>query len=197
MKITQLPLDGLKLIEPTIFEDERGFFFESFNQKQFSKQIGLDIQFVQDNHSRSKKNVLRGLHYQQVPYSQGKLIRVAHGKIFDVAVDIRQNSPTFGRWHAEVLSSENRFQLWIPDGFAHGFLTLSGCADVLYKTTTYWNAESEICILWNDSKISIQWPLRTEPILSEKDKKGHHLHELFNSQEQDPRAIKPTRPGIE
>lgn len=174
MKATRLDIPDVLLIEPKVFGDERGFFFESFNQAQFEEATGRSVNFVQDNHSRSTKNVLRGLHYQsQQP--QGKLVRVAAGEVFDVAVDIRRNSPTFGRWVGETLSAENKRQLWIPEGFAHGFLVLSESADFLYKTTDYYAPIYERCIIWNDSDLAISWNLHAEPTISMKDKLGVRL----------------------
>ncbi|PLC52482.1 dTDP-4-dehydrorhamnose 3,5-epimerase [Pollutimonas nitritireducens] len=174
MKVTPLAIPDVILLEPNVFGDDRGFFFESFNQAQFEAATGKKLNFVQDNHSRSTQNVLRGLHYQ-IKQPQGKLVRVVAGSVFDVAVDIRKNSPTFGQWVGEVLSSENKKQLWVPEGFAHGFLTLSDKAEFLYKTTDYYAPKFERCILWNDSEINVQWPLDGEPILSEKDKRAPSL----------------------
>lgn len=169
MKVTPLAIPDVLLIEPKVFGDERGFFFESFNEKAFLEATGLDVHFVQDNHSRSAKNVLRGLHYQQPPKAQGKLVRVVVGEVFDVAVDIRSGSPTFGKWVGEVLSGNNKRQLWIPPGFAHGFLVLSEEAEFLYKATDYYAPELERGILWSDADIAIDWPLSSEPVLSSKD----------------------------
>ncbi len=171
MKAIALKIPDVRLIEPTILEDERGFFFESFRQTTFESLIGRQVIFLQNNHSQSKKNVLRGLHYQ-IEQTQGKLVRVVHGEIFDVAVDIRQSSPTFGEWVGEILSSDNKRQLWIPEGFAHGFVVLSNTADVLYNTTHYYAPEHERCIRWNDSLLNIYWPITTEPLLSPKDANG-------------------------
>lgn len=168
MKVTPLAIPDIMLLEPKLFGDERGFFFESFNQHQFEIAIGKAIHFVQDNHSRSTKNVLRGLHYQ-IQQPQGKLVRVIQGEVFDVAVDIRRSSPTFGKWVGEILSAENKRQLWIPEGFAHGFITLSDTAEFLYKTTDYWAPSFERCIRWNDPGIAIAWPVKTPPRLSTKD----------------------------
>lgn len=171
MKVTDTKIPDVKVIEPRVFEDERGFFFESFNHKKFEDAIGYSVSFVQDNHSKSSKGVLRGLHYQLPPYAQGKLVRVVQGEVFDVAVDIRKSSPTFGEWVGETLSAENKKQLWIPEGFAHGFLTLSDTAEFLYKTTNYYAPDAESSILWNDEDIGIRWPLeRVDPIVSDKDK---------------------------
>jgi len=168
MKATPLAISDVMLIEPKVFGDERGFFFESFNQAQFEEAIGKPVQFVQDNHSRSVKNVLRGLHYQ-IQQPQGKLVRVVQGEVFDVAVDLRKSSKTFGQWVGEILSAENKRQLWIPEGFAHGFVVLSDTAEFLYKTTDYYAPAHERCILWNDPTLSIQWPDGIQPILSAKD----------------------------
>ena len=155
MKVTDTKIPDVKIIEPTVFEDERGFFFESFNHKKFEAAIGRKVTFVQDNHSKSRKGVLRGLHYQLPPHAQGKLVRVVQGEVFDVAVDIRKSSPTFGHWVAETLSAENKKQLWIPEGFAHGFLTLSETAEFLYKTTDYYAPVFEKSIHWNDQFFNI------------------------------------------
>ena len=170
MKVTDTRIPDVKIIEPTVFEDERGFFFESFNHKKFEEAIGREVSFVQDNHSKSVKGVLRGLHYQLPPHAQGKLVRVVQGEVFDVAVDIRKSSPTFGQWVAEVLSAENKKQLWIPEGFAHGFLALSETAEFLYKTTDYYAALYEKSIDWNDQALNVAWPLVGNPNISEKDK---------------------------
>jgi len=174
MKVTDTKIPDVKLIELTVFEDERGFFFESFNQKKFEEAIGRSITFVQDNHSKSIKGVLRGLHYQLPPHAQGKLVRVVQGEVFDVAVDIRKSSPTFGQWIGEILSEENKKQLWIPEGFAHGFLTLSETAEFLYRTTAYYSPTSERSIQWNDPSIQIIWPIPIPPQLSDKDRKKQH-----------------------
>ena len=180
MKITPLDISDVLLIEPKVFGDDRGFFFESFNADTFCKAVGHDVQFAQDNHSKSSKNVLRGLHYQQAPKAQGKLVRVTQGEVFDVAVDIRQGSPTFGKWVGEILSADNKKQLWIPEGFAHGFLTLSDTAEFLYKTTNYYAPTLEGCLMWNDAEIGIQWPDMdgAEPLLSAKDQLGKSLSSL-------------------
>ncbi|GAB4163343.1 MAG: dTDP-4-dehydrorhamnose 3,5-epimerase [Rickettsiaceae bacterium] len=172
MQITKLKIPEVILFEPTIYSDKRGFFFESFNQNSFNKAIGREVRFVQDNHSSSVKNVLRGLHYQLNPKAQGKLVRVLQGEIFDVAVDIRRSSSSFGQWVAEILSAENKKQLWIPEGFAHGFLVLSETAEVLYKTTDYYSPENERSIIWDDKDIGINWPIAPNAekvIISEKD----------------------------
>ncbi|NPT56072.1 dTDP-4-dehydrorhamnose 3,5-epimerase [Paraburkholderia elongata] len=170
MKLNVIPtsLPEVKIIEPKVFADARGFFFESFNAKEFAEALGVKVEFVQDNHSLSAKNVVRGLHYQLVR-PQGKLVRVVSGEVFDVAVDIRRGSPTFGQWAGERLSAENKRQMWIPAGFAHGFAVLSEQAEFLYKTTDYWFAEHERCTLWNDPRIGIEWPLDGEPLLAAKD----------------------------
>lgn len=174
MKATPLAIPDVVLFEPRVFGDDRGFFFESFNQRQFEQAIDRKVNFVQDNHSRSAKNVLRGLHYQ-IKQPQGKLVRVVAGEVFDVAVDIRRSSPTFGKWVSEVLSADNKRQMWIPEGFAHGFLVLSGHADFLYKTTDYYAPEHERCISWNDPEIAIEWPVADLPVLSVKDRAGLSL----------------------
>ena len=171
MKATPLAIPDVILIEPKVFGDERGFFFESFNQAQFEQAIGKSVQFVQDNHSRSAKHVLRGLHYQ-IQQPQGKLVRVVQGEVFDVAVDLRKRSKTFGQWVGEILSAENKRQLWIPEGFAHGFVVLSDTAEFLYKTTDYYAPAHERCILWNDETLAIHWPAGIQPILSAKDAQG-------------------------
>ena len=169
MKVTDTKIPDVKVIEPTVFEDERGFFFESFNHKKFEEAIGRSVTFVQDNHSKSSKGVLRGLHYQLPPHAQGKLVRVVQGEVFDVAVDIRKSSPTFGQWVAETLSADNKKQLWIPEGFAHGFLALSETAEFLYKTTNYYSRESERVIRWDDKSLRIAWPNLERLILSARD----------------------------
>jgi dTDP-4-dehydrorhamnose 3,5-epimerase len=173
MKATRLEIPEVILFEPKVFGDERGFFYESFNQQKFNELSGLNVQFVQDNHSKSQKGVLRGLHYQLPPKAQGKLVRVVQGEVFDVAVDIRKSSPTFGQWVSAILSAENKQQLWIPEGFAHGFLTLSETAEFLYKTTDYYAPEMERCIVWDDKNLSIKWPILGKLIVSEKDKLGN------------------------
>jgi dTDP-4-dehydrorhamnose 3,5-epimerase len=167
-------LPGVVIIEPAVFGDDRGFFFESYNAKTFERLTGQTPQFVQDNHSRSSKGVLRGLHYQ-IRQPQGKLVRVTTGEVFDVAVDLRRSSPTFGRWVGVVLSAANKRQLWIPAGFAHGFVTLSESAEFLYKTTDYWAPEFERTVIWNDPAIGIEWPIDQEPLLAAKDKAGRTL----------------------
>ena len=182
MKITPTAIPDLLIIEPKVFGDARGFFFESFNQKAFNEAAGLDVNFVQDNHSRSAKGVLRGLHYQ-VRQPQGKLVRVVRGAVFDVAVDIRKGSPTFGKWEGIELTEENNKQFWVPAGFAHGFVVLSDSADFLYKTTDYYAPEFERCIAWNDPSIGIDWQLKShgiaDPQLSAKDIKGIALNEAM------------------
>lgn len=174
MKVTPTSMPEVLVFEPTVFGDDRGFFYESYNARQFSQMTGLSVNFVQDNHSRSAKNVLRGLHYQ-VRQPQGKLVRVISGAIFDVVVDIRASSPFFGRWIGVELSAENRRQLWVPPGFAHGFVVTSDNAECLYKTTEYWSPEHERSILWNDPALAIEWPLSGTPMLSGKDSQGKLL----------------------
>lgn len=171
MEATALEIPGVFLIKPKVFGDDRGFFFESFNQRELDEALGKPVVFVQDNHSRSIKNVLRGLHYQ-IHNPQGKLVRVIQGEVFDVAIDIRKKSPTFGHWVGAILSAENKHQLWIPEGFAHGFLVLSETADFAYKTTSYYAPEHERCIRWNDPDLKIKWPTSDDPILSKKDAQG-------------------------
>ncbi len=172
MKATRLAIPDVILLEPTVHEDDRGFFFESYNQRAFEQATGLSPTFVQDNHSKSRKGVLRGLHYQLPPKAQAKLVRVIQGEVFDVAVDIRKNSPTFGQWVGETLSAENKKQLWIPEGFAHGFLTLSNTAEFLYKTTNFYSTETERCICWNDPNIAINWGNADQPYISNSDAQG-------------------------
>lgn len=171
MKIIPSSIPDVLIIEPTVYGDDRGFFYESFNQKLWNEHTGLNTVFVQDNHSRSVKNVLRGLHYQ-IQHPQGKLVRATIGEVYDVVVDIRKNSPTFGQWVGTVLSSENKRMLWVPEGFAHGFLVCSDTAEFQYKTTDYWYPEHERSLLWNDPQLSIKWPLSTEPMLAKKDAAG-------------------------
>lgn len=171
MKATPLDIKDIIVFEPNIFGDDRGFFFESFNQKVFEDVVGRPVQFVQDNHSRSVKGVLRGLHYQ-IQQSQGKLVRVTQGEVFDVAVDLRKSSTTFGKWVGVHLSAENKKQLWIPEGFAHGFVVLSESAEFLYKTTDYWTPEHERSLAWDDATVAINWPLAEPTALSAKDKKA-------------------------
>ena len=170
MKLTPTAIDGALIIEPRVFGDERGFFMESYNQKAFDEAVGHEVRFVQDNHSRSSKGVLRGLHYQVEPHAQGKLVRVTQGSVFDVAVDIRRRSPSFGRWFGVELSGENRHQLWLPPGLAHGFLVTSDSADFLYKTTRYHAPDAERSIRWDDPALAIGWPaLGRPPVLSTRD----------------------------
>lgn len=170
MKATPTAIPDVILIEPDVFGDERGFFFESFNQQKFEAAVGRKVEFVQDNHSKSVKGVLRGLHYQLPPHAQGKLVRVVQGEVFDVAVDIRKSSPTFAKWVGEILSAENKKQLWIPEGFAHAFLTISDKAEFLYKTTDYYAPDWEAGILWDDRTLNIEWPKIASFQLSKKDK---------------------------
>jgi dTDP-4-dehydrorhamnose 3,5-epimerase len=176
MNVIETPLAGLLVLEPKVFGDERGFFFESFNARRFAELTGVTAPFVQDNHSRSVKGVLRGLHYQ-IQQAQGKLVRATAGAVFDVAVDIRKSSPTFGQWFGVELSADNKRQMWIPPGFAHGFTPLTDSAEFLYKTTDYWAPEHERCILWNDPAIGIDWHLDGAPTLSPKDQAGKPLAE--------------------
>lgn len=172
MRAEATKIPGVYIIEPQVFGDDRGFFYESFNQKKFNEMVGAEYEFVQDNHSRSARGVLRGLHYQDEPHAQGKLVRVAVGSVFDVAVDIRQDSPTYGQWIGVELSAENKRQLWIPPGLAHGFVVTSDVAEFLYKTTDYWHPQAERCIHWNDPTLAIDWPLDGEPLVSPKDAQG-------------------------
>ena len=175
MKATPTAIADVLLIEPRVFGDARGFFYESFNARDFAEATGLDVNFVQDNHSKSARGVLRGLHYQ-VQKPQGKLVRVVSGEVFDVVVDIRKSSPTFGKWVGEILSAQNNKQIWVPPGFAHGFLVLSETAEFLYKTTDFWAPQYERCIAWNDPAIGIKWPLQgMTPALSGKDQQGKLL----------------------
>ena len=170
MKATPLAIPEVILFEPKVFGDDRGFFFESFNQRSFEEAVGRPVHFVQDNHSRSARHVLRGLHYQMAPRAQGKLVRVVQGEVFDVAVDVRRSSSSFGQWVGAHLSAANKCQLWIPEGFAHGFVTLSDSAEFLYKTTDFYAPEAERAIIWNDAQLAIDWPLNGEmPVLSGKD----------------------------
>lgn len=176
MRVTPTAIADVLVIEPRVFADERGFFFESYNERAFSQATGITAKFVQDNHSRSMKNTLRGLHYQ-IQQSQGKLVRAVAGEIFDVAVDLRRSSPTFGKWVGHHLSAENKNMVWIPAGCAHGFTVLSEYADVLYKTTDYWAPQHERTLLWNDPELAIAWPLAGEPVLAAKDRAGKRLAE--------------------
>ncbi|RQU21875.1 dTDP-4-dehydrorhamnose 3,5-epimerase [Burkholderia cenocepacia] len=176
IQVTATALPEVKLIEPKVFGDARGYFYESFNAREFAEHIGAGIEFVQDNHSRSTKGVLRGLHYQ-IEHAQGKLVRVVEGAVFDVVVDIRRSSPNFGKWAGVMLSADNHRQLWVPPGFAHGFVVVSEAAQFLYKTTDYWFPEHERCIVWNDAEIGIEWPIDGEPVLAAKDAAGKCLSE--------------------
>ncbi|BAY60725.1 dTDP-4-dehydrorhamnose 3,5-epimerase [Calothrix brevissima NIES-22] len=176
MRVTPTEIPDLLVIEPQVFGDERGYFYESYNEKTWREKTGIIEHFVQDNHSRSAKNILRGLHYQ-IQQPQGKLVRVVVGEVFDVAVDLRKSSPTFGQWVGTNLSAENKRQLWIPVGFAHGFLVLSEYAEFLYKTTNYYAPQHERTLLWNDPDLAIAWPIQSEPILSAKDKVGTRLQD--------------------
>lgn len=176
MKATRLAIPEVIVFEPKVFGDDRGFFFESFNQKAFEEVVGRSVEFVQDNHSRSVKGVLRGLHYQ-IQQAQGKLVRVTHGEVFDVAVDLRASSPTFGKWVGEFLSAENKKQLWIPEGFAHGFVVVSESAEFLYKTTDYWAPEHERSLAWDDPTVAVEWPMSEQPTLSGKDQKALRLED--------------------
>ncbi len=181
MQVIQTAIPEVMILEPKVFGDDRGFFFESFNQLTFEKLTGVKTQFVQDNHSKSAANVLRGLHYQ-IQQPQGKLVRVAAGEVFDVAVDLRRHSKTFGQWVGAILSAENKRQMWVPAGFAHGFLVLKDGTEFLYKTTDYYAPQHERCVRWDDPAIGIQWPVTVEPLLSAKDKLGVDLSkaELFS-----------------
>ena len=174
MKVVATDLPGVLILEPEVFEDARGFFFESWNRRGFQKATGVDAAFVQDNHSRSARNVLRGLHYQ-VKQPQGKLVRVSAGEVWDVAVDLRRSSPTFGKWAGFGLSAADRRQAWIPPGFAHGFLVVSDAAEVQYKATDYYAPAHERTLLWNDPALGIRWPLAGEPLLADKDRRGAPL----------------------
>lgn len=174
MNVRPTRLPEVLIVEPTVFGDERGFFYESFNEREFSEKTGVTTRFVQDNHSRSQRNVLRGLHYQ-IENPQGKLVRVVVGEVLDVAVDLRRSSPHFGQWTSVRLSASNQRQLWIPAGFAHGFLVLSESAEFLYKTTDYYNPAAERCLLWNDPELAIDWKLDGPPQLSAKDQNGKLL----------------------
>jgi len=173
-QVTQTALPDVLILEPKVFGDERGFFFESFNRRDFEKACGLQVDFVQDNHSKSSKGVLRGLHYQ-IQHPQGKLVRVTQGQVFDVAVDLRRSSPHFGKWVGVELSADNKRQLWVPPGFAHGFLVMSESAEFLYKTTDYWFPEHERSLLWKDPTVGIVWPIQDTPKLASKDADGKTL----------------------
>ena len=175
MKVTPLKIPDVLLIEPRVFEDTRGFFFESFREDVFRKETSLNVSFVQDNHSKSFQGVFRGFHYQLPPYAQGKLIRVIQGEVLDIAIDIRESSPSCGQYIAEILSGDNKKQLYIPEGFAHGFLTLSHTSEFLYKTTHFYHPQSEHCILWNDATLNIQWPKGLKIELLPKDLLGKSL----------------------
>ncbi|MDX7814290.1 dTDP-4-dehydrorhamnose 3,5-epimerase [Aeromonas caviae] len=179
MNVIKTAIPDVLIFEPKVFGDERGFFFESFNNKLFEEVVGYPVTFVQDNHSKSSKGVLRGLHYQLPPHAQGKLVRCVAGEVFDVAVDIRKSSPTFGQWVGVHLSGENKRQLWIPEGFAHGFVTLSDTAEFLYKTTNYYVPQSEGSIRWNDPQVGIEWPIN-DMLLSSKDQQGLSLSDYIN-----------------
>ena len=180
MNVIKTEIPDVLIFEPTVFGDERGFFMESFNQKVFEEAVGRKIEFVQDNHSKSAKGVLRGLHYQLPPFAQGKLVRCVVGEVFDVAVDIRRDSETFGKWVGINLSAENKRQLWIPEGFAHGFYVLTDTAEFLYKTTAYYSPAHDAGILWNDQDLNIQWPDVNEIFLSEKDKVQNNFKNIYN-----------------
>jgi dTDP-4-dehydrorhamnose 3,5-epimerase len=175
MKVTPTAIPDVLILEPKVFGDERGFFMESFNQRAFDEAVGRHVEFVQDNHSRSAKGVLRGLHYQLPPHAQAKLVRVVQGRVFDVAVDLRRSSPTFKRWVGVELSSENHRQLWLPEGMAHGFVVLSESADFLYKTTDYYAPSAEGCVRWDDPDLAIAWPFDTAASLSAKDAQAPRL----------------------
>lgn len=177
IQVTATALPEVKIIEPKVFGDARGFFFESFNGREFAEHVEAGVEFVQDNHSRSAKGVLRGLHYQ-IEHPQGKLVRVVEGEVFDVAVDIRESSPNFGKWVGVTLSVDNHRQLWVPPGFAHGFVVLSESAQFLYKTTDYWFPEHERSLLWNDPQVGIEWPFEGEPLLAAKDAAAKTLDEI-------------------
>ena len=174
MNVIKTKIPEVIIFEPKVFGDERGFFFESYNQKAFFEATNLDVNFVQDNHSKSARNVLRGMHYQ-IDQAQGKLVRVTQGEVFDVAVDLRASSPTFGQWEGTTLSADNKRQMWIPPGFAHGFLVLSDTAEFLYKTTDFYAPQFECCLKWDDPEVGIKWPLQGMPILSAKDSQGLSL----------------------
>jgi dTDP-4-dehydrorhamnose 3,5-epimerase len=176
MKVTESGIKGVYTIEPDVYIDDRGFFMETFHRERYRKLLGINLDFVQDNISRSSKNVLRGMHFQR-NYPQGKIVKVSRGEILDVIVDLRKDSPTYGTWESFKLSEQNKLQVWIPPGFAHGFLVMSDSADFEYNCTEYYHPEDEHCLLWNDSEVAIDWPIN-DPILSEKDKKGLSLKDL-------------------
>ena len=176
MKVTESGIKGVFIIEPDVYEDDRGFFMETFHNERYRKLLGINLDFVQDNISRSSKNVLRGMHFQK-NYPQGKIVRASRGEILDVVVDLRKDSPTYGTWESFRLSEENKLQVWIPPGFAHGFLVMSDSADFEYKCTEYYHPEDELCLMWNDPEVAIDWTIN-DPILSEKDKKGLSLKDL-------------------
>ena len=176
MKVTESGIKGVFIIEPDVYEDDRGFFMETFHNERYRKLLGINLDFVQDNISRSSKNVLRGMHFQK-NYPQGKIVSASRGEILDVVVDLRKDSPTYGTWESFRLSEKNKLQVWIPPGFAHGFLVMSDSADFEYKCTEYYHPEDEHCLMWNDPEVKIDWPTN-DPILSEKDKKGLSLKDL-------------------
>ena len=176
MKVTESGIKGVFIIEPDVYEDDRGFFMETFHNERYRKLLGINLDFVQDNISRSSKNVLRGMHFQK-NYPQGKIVKVSRGKILDVIVDLRKDSPTYGTWESFRLSEKNKLQVWIPPGFAHGFLVMSDSADIDYKCTEYYHPEDELCLMWNDPEVAIDWTIN-DPILTEKDKKGLSLKDL-------------------
>ncbi|MCL6349815.1 dTDP-4-dehydrorhamnose 3,5-epimerase [Pectobacterium polaris] len=176
MQIIDTAIHGAKIVQPKVFGDSRGFFLETFEKRRYQEMLDIDLEFVQDNHSRSSKGVLRGLHFQKTK-QQGKLVRVVRGEVFDVAVDIRQDSPTYGKWHGLILSEENKAQFWLPPGLAHGFVVLSDIADFEYKCTDYYDPSDEGCLLWNDPEVGIKWPI-SAPLLSEKDKLGKSFKDL-------------------
>ena len=176
MKVTESGIKGVFIIEPDVYEDDRGFFMETFHDERYRKLLGINLDFVQDNISRSSKNVLRGMHFQK-NYPQGKIVKASRGEILDVVVDLRKDSPTYGTWESFRLSEKNKLQVWIPPGFAHGFLVMSDSADIDYKCTEYYHLEDELCLMWNDPEVAIDWTIN-DPILSEKDKKGLSLKDL-------------------
>ena len=176
MKVTESGIKGVFIIEPDVYEDDRGFFMETFHNERYRKLLGINLDFVQDNISRSSKNVLRGMHFQR-NYPQGKIVKASRGEILDVIVDLRKDSPTYGTWESFKLSEQNKLQVWIPPGFAHGFLVMSDSADIDYKCTEYYHPEDELCLMWNDPEVAIDWTIN-DPILSEKDKKGLSLKDL-------------------